>query len=92
MEGMTASDDDRSLAFAATDALDGARLIGYNSRGEVCVWFGGYSFNVYDTRREWTETRHFTSGVLCGMTDRNGDKGREMAIERMRSEGFEPVN
>jgi len=79
------------LAQNVTDATEHARLIGFNDDGEACVWCGGYGFNVYDAAREWQETRHFTSGELAGVSDCSTEDAHELARERMRSEGFLPV-
>jgi nitrous oxide reductase accessory protein NosL len=72
------------------DAVNGAKLIGFNDDGEACVWSGGYSFNVYDAARDWHEIRHFTSGALAAGDA--SDIEQEMAArDRMESEGFEVV-
>lgn len=81
----------RGIATNLSHAVEGAKMIGFNSHGEACVWFGGYGFNVYDAARQWHEVRHFTSGKLAGLTDKESDKGRLFARQRMRSEGFEVV-
>jgi len=65
--------------------LDKARLVGYNEMGHICIWTGGYSFNVYDAATDWDEVTHFTTGT---MVDENNI---EKARERMKMEGFDPV-
>ena len=80
------------MAQNVNDATEHARLIGFNDDGEACVWAGGYTFNVYDAAREWQETRMFTSGEMAaGVSDCSTEDAIEMASERMRSEGFLPV-
>ena len=81
----------RGLAQNVKDATEHARLIGFNSDGEACVWSGGYTFNVYDAARDWHETRAFTSGELAGVSDCATKDAHDLARERMRSEGFLPV-
>jgi len=80
------------LAQNVTNATEGAKLIGFNDDGEACVWFGGYTFNVYDAARDWQESRAFTSGQMAGLTDYDAPEAYGYAEERMKSEGFEPIN
>lgn len=70
------------------EALDGAKLVGYNGDGKMCAWFGGYSFSVYDAADDWGEISHFTSGQLAGVSDYDATEAYEYAKQRMRSEGF----
>ena len=70
-------------------AFQGAKLVGQNRDGELCMWYGGYSFNVYDAARDWDECRTFSSGALAG--DVSGDEAREIAKERMLMEDFTPI-
>ena len=66
--------------------LKGAKLIGYNEMGHVCVWSGGYSFSVYDAAGDWSEVRHFTSGRMVDYSDKS------LAKARMQQEGFTLVD
>lgn len=68
--------------------LEGAKLVAWNRSGEVCVWYGGYSFQVFDAARSWQEVRHFTSGAIAALTEKDSPEGREAAKDRMKSEGF----
>ncbi len=79
------------MAQKLNHAIRAARLIGFDDDGHACVWSGGYGFNVYDAARDWSEIGHFTSGDLAAVTDYDSDEARQMARERMESEGFEPV-
>lgn len=71
-----------------SEAMRSAKLIGWNQSGEMCVWFGGYSFSVFNAVTDWSEKRHFTSGKISGLSNKDSDRGRELAIERMEMEGF----
>jgi len=83
---MAAVNTSRSaMSRNVTDAVEGAKLIGFNDDGEACVWSGGYSFNVYDAARDWSESRHFTCGHMVEWAD------KEKAKEMMESKGFEIV-
>jgi len=73
------------MARKMSKAVEGAKLIGFNDEGEACVWSGGYSFNVYDAARDWSELRHFTSGQMVDWKD------KEPAREMMERNGFEIV-
>ena len=73
------------MVSMTTHRLDGAKMIGYSDSG-LCVWFGGYGFNVYEPVG-WEELQHFTSGALCGEIQSEKRK-RELAKERMEMEGF----
>jgi len=68
-----------------TQALDGAKLVGYKDNA-ICVWYGGYGFNVYNPT-SWEETGYFSSGALAEDRD-----NRETAIETMEADGYEVVN
>jgi len=73
-----------------TDALDGAKMVGYNDDGHLCAWYGGYSFNVYAAQSDWREVDHFTSGELAAGDA--SDIEREMAArDRMKMADFEIV-
>lgn len=71
-----------------SNCIKGAKLIGWNNAGEMCVWFGGYSFQVFDAAREWDEKRTFTSGKIAGLQNKDSDRGRELAKDRMELDGF----
>ena len=79
------------MAQNVTDATEHARLIGFNDEGLACVWSGGYTFNVYDAARDWNEVTAFTSGQMAGLTDYDSPEAYGYAKERMKSEGYEPV-
>lgn len=86
-QAMTFAEENDELARS----LEGAKLVGWNRKGQMCVWFGGYSFNVFDAARNWQEVRHFTSGQISGLTEKDSPEGRGYAKARMRSEGFNVV-
>ena len=73
------------------DRLDSAKLVGWNEKGLMCVWYGGYSFNVYDVLTGWNEVDHFTSGQISGLSEKDSPEGRGCAKARMRSEGYTVV-
>lgn len=79
------------MAQKVTRATDGAKLIGFNDDGLACVWYGGYSFNVYDAARDWQEVDHFTSGELAGIASKFADEKRDHAKHRMENMGYEIV-
>ena len=81
----------RRLAQNVNNATDDAKIIAFNDDGEACVWFGGYSFSVYDAANDWREVRHFTSGQIAGLAEKDSKEGRGYARARMRSEGFDPI-
>jgi len=73
------------MARKMNRALEGAKLIGKDNQGRICVWSGGYSFNVYDALNDWQEVRHFSSGQMVEFSD------EETARQRMENEGFEVI-
>jgi hypothetical protein len=79
------------MAKNVVQATKGAKLIGFNGDGEACVWFGGYTFNVFDAARDWEEVRMFTSGKMASLTDYETDEAYGYAKTRMLSEGFKIV-
>lgn len=73
------------MATNVTRAVRKAELIGFNHDGHACVWYGGYSFNVYDAARDWQEISHFTSGDMVDWSN------QEKARKRMEKEGFKII-
>jgi len=69
--------------------LNGAKMIGYSDTGTICVWYGGYGFNVYETGG-WEEVEHFASGELAGGQDTE-EARRQIAALRMEMDGFTVV-
>lgn len=80
--------NERNADLNMSDAMNGAKLAGFNELGHMCLWFGGYSFNVYDAARNWEEVDHFTSGQISGLSEKDSPEGRGYAKARMRSEGY----
>lgn len=83
MVGINATRD--GLAENVNEAIEDARLIGWDDKGHACVWYGGYSFSVYDVVGDWSEVGHFTNGDMVDSDDES------KAAERMENEGFTPV-
>jgi hypothetical protein len=79
------------LAQNVTDATEGARLIGFDENGRACVWHGGYSFNVYDATRDWQEVDHFTSGIIAGLSNKQGENAKQAARRLMQNHGYDLV-
>jgi hypothetical protein len=79
------------LSRGVTDALDQGRVVGFSGSGEVCVWCGGHMLRVYDAATDWSEVTAFTSGQLMAISDHDAPEAYGYAKERMRSEGFEPI-
>lgn len=88
---MGVNDSRHSKVSNMKDAVENARLIGFNDSGEACVWYGGYGFNVYDAARDWSEITHFSSGELASIGDRTLQEAYGIAQKRMKAEGFEVV-
>jgi hypothetical protein len=82
------AESQRPMASEVITAMEEAKEIAWNDHGELAVWCGGYSFNVYDPTRGWQEVDHFTSGAIAGLQDKTGDDARVLARSRMESEGF----
>lgn len=69
--------------------FEDAKLIGYTTNSydyaRLCVWYGGYSFNVYSANN-YNEVSHFTNGEMAGMTDM--DEKKTKAKEVMEERNF----
>ena len=75
-----------------TEVFDGAKLIGWKESKydypKICVWYGGYGFNVYGANN-FGEVDYFSSGELAG--DIDGEEAVSVAKSRIKSEGYEVI-
>lgn len=88
---MTVTESRSEKVERVNNAKNGAKLIGFNDRGQACIWYGGYSFSVYDLV-DWQEVETFTSGQLAGVpTSESDELKKDIARQHMESRAFEPV-